>query len=909
MKTRNIITSLLLLFFLGLSQAVYSGNKAKVFPQIQYGFIENKGQLHNQDGELNTEVKYLLPAYGINVQLKQNGYSLEMNSGDTGEVKFHRIDISFEGANANCLLLPELMASDYINYYINYTRQAGVPAGNGQTYVRHYGKVTYKEVYPNIDIEFLMDKSSGKVQYKYNIIARPGAELERVRFTIKGAKDIEINTKGNLIYKTSLGQIEEAIPYSYRLTEANTKETVKSSFQLLNKETLGFVTKIKSNQSLLVIDPIGWATYYGGASLNSNISYSHCIGSNNAGTFVLGGITYCTTGIATTGAYLGSRQGAIDGFLAKFTTNGVLLWGSYYGGLQSDFIECLGVDSFSNIYIGGSTYSNSGIATPGTFISNKGGSILTGFLGKFDSNGFFSWGTYLGDSTMVSSSLEILDIDILDNSTISMVGTVHNTINLATIGTHSLIQSGAIDIIIFSFNTNGSRKWTTYFGGPLNERRPSIEITKSNEIIISGITSSDSGIATVGAHKVTRQGIDGFIAKFDSTGNRIWGTYFGGASNDTIFNVDLDSTGNIYVCGSTASTAGIATTGAYLASNSPQLTRAFVNKFNSQGVRQWGTYYTGNIYSSAREINLDVNGNIVIAGNTNSTTGIATPNTNQTSLNGAFDVFLAKFNPSGTNRLWGTYFGGNQIDYVHDLYINAFDEILITGPTNSMTGLSTAGAHQTTNQTTNSSPSFPNVNNFSIYIALFSPNGGLPVTWSSFEAMGQKRETEVLANLLWSTASETNNAYFTIERSDDAKLFEPIDEVKGKGNSARMIHYTFTDNLPLHTQEVYYRIKQSDFDGKHSYSEIRKLSFSTENAEENYHVFYQGNKLFLGYKGITQENASLSLVNLLGQTVWQGSFDTENSFIYPIPYQGQVGVYLLKISSKGEEKCIKVVLE
>jgi hypothetical protein len=69
----------------------------------------------------------------------------------------------------------------------------------------------------------------------------------------------------------------------------------------------------------------------------------------------------------------------------------------------------------------------------------------------------------------------------------------------------------------------------------------------------------------------------------------------------------------------------------------------------------------------------------------------------------------------------------------------------------------------------------------------------------------------------WSTSSEINNDYFTIERSEDGLYWEEIQIVSGSGNSSEMINYSILDRSPLDGLS-YYRLKQTDFDGKFSYS-------------------------------------------------------------------------------------------
>lgn len=96
----------------------------------------------------------------------------------------------------------------------------------------------------------------------------------------------------------------------------------------------------------------------------------------------------------------------------------------------------------------------------------------------------------------------------------------------------------------------------------------------------------------------------------------------------------------------------------------------------------------------------------------------------------------------------------------------------------------------------------------------------LPVELLQFEA--EPREQKV--DLYWSTASETNNDYFTVERSSDGISFNAVGLVDGAGNSTALLHYSFTDNDPLQGIS-YYRLRQTDFNGQYSFSNIEAVSF------------------------------------------------------------------------------------
>ncbi len=99
-------------------------------------------------------------------------------------------------------------------------------------------------------------------------------------------------------------------------------------------------------------------------------------------------------------------------------------------------------------------------------------------------------------------------------------------------------------------------------------------------------------------------------------------------------------------------------------------------------------------------------------------------------------------------------------------------------------------------------------------------NSPLPITLAVFNA----RQANGKTLLTWTTASEENNDFFTIERSDGRGEWQELGKVKGAGNSSTEISYSFTDNIPLLGYN-YYRLKQTDFDGTSTYSDIRLVYF------------------------------------------------------------------------------------
>jgi hypothetical protein len=190
-------------------------------------------------------------------------------------------------------------------------------------------------------------------------------------------------------------------------------------------------------------------------------------------------------------------------------------------------------------------------------------------------------------------------------------------------------------------------------------------------------------------------------SKFNSSGVRQWGTYFGGEFQDSGTGISLDNTGNIYLTGATRSASNIATPG----SQQPNLSvgdDAYLAKFNSTGQRIWATYYGGTNNSEfGSDCVTNAAGDTYMCGPTSSTVGIATPGSHQPVYGGgptaAGDAYLTKFNSSGVLQ-WGTYYGGTGSEFFNRLTLDATGDVLAVGysSSNNGTAIATPGSHQTT---------------------------------------------------------------------------------------------------------------------------------------------------------------------------------------------------------------------
>lgn len=172
----------------------------------------------------------------------------------------------------------------------------------------------------------------------------------------------------------------------------------------------------------------------------------------------------------------------------------------------------------------------------------------------------------------------------------------------------------------------------------------------------------------------------------------------------------------------------------------------------------------------------------------------------------------------------------------------------------------------------------------------------LPIKIKSFYITISNKSS--LINLI--TVSETNNSHFNIERSADARNFESIGEIKGAGNSSREISYAFTDERPLPGIN-YYRIKQTDYDGQYSYSEIRSVRHK---GISNVSITPRTTEGRLDIN-TELEDYTIAIYNAAGQEVKKM---TGMSLDQSISLETlQAGVYFVKINSRSESETVRIV--
>ncbi|MBI2268809.1 MAG: SBBP repeat-containing protein [Bacteroidetes bacterium] len=167
-----------------------------------------------------------------------------------------------------------------------------------------------------------------------------------------------------------------------------------------------------------------------------------------------------------------------------------------------------------------------------------------------------------------------------------------------------------------------------------------------------------------------------------------WVTYYGGTGGDAGTSIATDASGNVYLGGWTSSVASISSAGFQNVKSGGA--DAFLVKFNGAGARLWATYYGGTGSDQGKSVAADALGNIYLAGQTTSTTGIASAGF-QNIFGGTFDAFLVKFNSVSGTRLWATYYGGMSGDYGQSIATDALGNVYLAGYTVSTAGIASTG--------------------------------------------------------------------------------------------------------------------------------------------------------------------------------------------------------------------------
>lgn len=543
----------------------------------------------------------------------------------------------------------------------------GSDASAWKTNLATYQRIVYRSVYAGIDVSYSVQ--DGRLKADYDVA--PHADPGQIRLKYENAA-IRIDSRGDLMVSTKDAELREAAPHIYQ-----NGRRIEGRFRILDDSTAGFEIGPYDSSQPLIIDPsVYYCTYLGG----SMISAVTGVAADRSGNAYLTGWTEALN-FPIAAPLRGSSGGGVDAFVVKLNPAGNgLIYATYFGGNGDDRGAAIAVDSSGQAYITGSTGStNFPVASAirpilaggrdafaaklnsagsaliystylggsnwnqGTAIAvdSSGNAYVAGdtasfdfpiagaaqgtlagttdaFVTKFNASGAIVFSTYLG-----GSSLDHAGGIAVDASGNVFIAGGTSSPNFPVASAFQPTLSGGQDAFITKIAASGSSfLFSTFLGGTggsqsAPEQANAVTLDSSGNAYVAGVTGSLNFPTTAGALRATGNGLgDAFAAKVSSTGSLVYSTYLGGSTSNWASGIAVDSSGNAYIVGSTSSVDYPQATGLQAFGGGYD---AFISELNSSGsALSYSTFYGGSGYDAANAVALNAQGNLYVAGQTNS---------------------------------------------------------------------------------------------------------------------------------------------------------------------------------------------------------------------------------------------------------------------------------------------------
>ncbi|MGQ9863089.1 MAG: DUF7948 domain-containing protein [Bacteroidia bacterium] len=647
-------------------------------------FIENKGQWP-------WEVLYLARLRGMDAWITKKGVVYTFYKPEEPSFEnFHRCaqpptltghTVLHTWQNPNPTPIPQGYPKEgYYNYLI------GNDPSKHATCVGLYKEVVVQNAYDGIDVRYYFDK--GALRYDY--VVHPGADPAQITFVLEGSQSTYLNSQGNLVFTTSLGESEIA---ELRCYQAHDLKPISARF-VRKGQAWGIDVATYDLAQVLIIDPVVYSTFVGG----DNNDRAFAITTDASGYVYITGHTYSLNYSTTIGAFQSTRQGTYNVFVTKLDPTGTtLVYSTYIGGSNLDEAFGIAVDGSGHAYITGITASTDYDVTSNALYGTYRGGAWDAFFTKLNPSGTaLVYSTFLGGNDHDDGRAIALDA----NGDIYIAGHTLSTDYPTTPGAYQTSKDLARDVVVSKLNASGSALvYSTHIGGDSYDEAYGIDVDNSGHAYITGFTESSNYDTTAGAYQTTKGGgmWDAFVTKLNPTGTGlVYSTYLGGSETELARGIAIDAAGNPYITGATRSSNYATTAGAYQNTFAGGAWDAFVTKLNSAGTAlEYSTYLGGSSWDYAHGIAVDNLGYAYVVGRTDSPDYDTTAGAFQTTPKGGYDVFVTKLDPTGSALEYSTYLGGTSDDEGYAIAIQA-DSLYVTGTTYSADYVITTGAVQET---------------------------------------------------------------------------------------------------------------------------------------------------------------------------------------------------------------------
>ena len=578
-------------FFLVLFTSLFLAQ----YVQAQAEFVQNKGQWDSRveyRADFSTG-SFFLENQGFTVLLhnaedlkkvsdQMHGSNKLTVTGERVVLNSHAYKVKFLDGNSFASNVPDKIQPFHNNYFV----------GNDETKWAADCKIaqaiSYKNIYPNIDVRYYSD--AGKL--KYDIIVRPGGNIDAIGLQYTGVDKLEVKNK-ELMITTSAGIVKELYPYTYQAAETG-RRTVNCKY-ILKNNVVRFKVDDYDPKSTIIIDPtLIFSTFTG--STADNWGYTATPGPQ--GTFYSGGISFGVGFPVSPGAYQtvyggGAADDQIgkgyDVAIMKFNATGTQrLFATYLGGSANEQPSSMICDQQGNLIITGRTSSNNFPAIPARagartdydiFVIklNSAGTLPLGGAragGTRDDGvnirskyvapaGAFATRRNYGDDArgevIIDAAGNVLIASCTQSNNFPVTpGVLQPAFGGGNPGVPNEINHFPQDGVILKFSPNlGSVLFSTYFGGTGDDACfvLSQSPTTGNIYVAGGTNSSDlPGITAAGVMQPTYAGgvVDGFVTQIRNDGSAvIRTTYQGTPGNDMVYGIQFDKAGFPYIMGTT----------------------------------------------------------------------------------------------------------------------------------------------------------------------------------------------------------------------------------------------------------------------------------------------------------------------------------------------------------------------